>query len=539
MQLLPKRFSKTPQPAIFIIADISGYTRFMLSNRESLLHSQIIISDLIRAILNHAKIPLEIAKLEGDAVFMYCLKQGDRLGTDRNNQMSLQDLGTKLFEFMNAFMAKLKELYHASACQCSACTHLEMLRLKIVVHSGEALFYQLDRFQELAGPDVIIVHRLLKNSAIAPQYILLTAAAAKDIRFPDSIAFQQGLEHYDDIGDIETWLYEFPNQSLSRIFIRPHHHKLSDSLPNLAIATTTIQQWQQAIWFTWRSIGLSLGLERFTHLSQLSLKQQWSQSKQSRWMLGMTVLRWGVSAVLVLGGIKLAFPADPQAFAQSYIDPQTGFISPFFADQITTRFGISIARFLQIQGWLELVTAAVNLRWGAHTPMTGLMMGFMFWAFTIAHPVVGAISLSRDIALAAFCLAIALTGPGAWNTDGSFQRRNIVLLLLRLGLGYTFIASALFTDGVMANPLNTTIPLSIPLIFGLALSFGVATRFVSTIIAVWLLIVVSLETWDVGHLYWGLESVKREIALMVGAGVFAVLGRDRWSWPKSSHPQAK
>ncbi|NEO86345.1 MAG: DUF2652 domain-containing protein [Spirulina sp. SIO3F2] len=540
MQLLQGQLPQTPQSAILIIADISGYTRFMLGNRESLLHSQIIISELMRSILRQAKIPLEIAKLEGDAVFMYCLKQDDRLGNASEHPMSLHDLGPKLLAFMAAFMAKLKELYHRSTCDCSACSNLAALRLKIVAHSGEALFYQLDRFEELSGPDVIIVHRLLKNSVAARQYILLTAAAAQDLQFPETVQFQRGIETYDDLGAIETWLYTLPEQSLD-----PHHPSPNSSprtrspqrrnqLRNPAIAAAqALSQWQFNLWMMERSLLLSLGWQRFSRLVALAPQQNWHQSGRSQTMLAMSALRWSLSLVFILGGIKLAFPADPQGLAQSYLDPETGFISAFFAQQITQRLGLTIARFLQIQGWLEIVMGVMNLVWGAHTPMLNLMVGWMFWLFTIANPMVGAISLSRDLALAAFCGAIALTGPAAWDTNGDLLRRDWAMLLVRLGLSYTLIASALFTTGAMANPLNSTLPIGIVLLLGVALGLGFATRLAAAIVAIWLLMVVGSTVIEMGDLYWGLEAVKREIALMVGAGVFAFLGRDRWAWPKA------
>lgn len=537
MQLLQGQLPQTPQSAILIIADISGYTRFMLANRESLLHSQIIISELMRSILRQAKIPLEIAKLEGDAVFMYCLKQGDRLGNGSEHPMSLQDLGPKLLAFMAAFMAKLKELYHLNTCDCSACSNLAALRLKIVAHSGEALFYQLDRFEELSGPDVIIVHRLLKNSVAARQYILLTAAAAQDLQFPEMVQFQRGVETYDDLGAIETWLHTLPEQPLDPH--QPSSHttrpsQLRSQLRNPAIAVAqTLSQWQFNLWMMGQSLLLSLGLQRFSRLAALASAQNWHQSGRSRTMLAMSALRWSLSLVFILGGIKLAFPADPQNLAQSYLDPETGFISAFFAEQITQRLGLTIARFLQIQGGLEIVMGAMNLVWGVHTPMLNLMMAWMFWLFTIANPVVGALSLSRDLALAAFGVAIALTGPAAWDTNGDLLRRDWALLLVRLGLSYTLIASALFTTGAMTNPLNSTFPVGVVLLLGVALGLGFATRLAAAIVAIWLLIVVGSTVIEIGDLYWGLEAVKREIALMVGASVFAFLRRDRWAWPKT------
>ena len=62
------------QDVILILSDISGYTNFMLSNRTSIRHAQIIITELTKAIIAQVEIPLEISKLEGDAVFLYALK---------------------------------------------------------------------------------------------------------------------------------------------------------------------------------------------------------------------------------------------------------------------------------------------------------------------------------------------------------------------------------------------------------------------------------------------------------------------------------
>ena len=57
-----------------MIADISGYTEFMVSTDLEIEHSQKIISQLISTIIEQIDIPLEISKLEGDAVFIYAVK---------------------------------------------------------------------------------------------------------------------------------------------------------------------------------------------------------------------------------------------------------------------------------------------------------------------------------------------------------------------------------------------------------------------------------------------------------------------------------
>lgn len=192
------------QEVILILADISGYTSFMLSNRTSIRHAQIIITELTKAIIAQVEIPLEISKLEGDAVFLYALK------TNAGEWQNIsREIGRKLLAFLAAFSDKLLELSQSNTCACDACINIEKLHLKIIVHSGQALLYQLGRFEELSGVDVIIVHRLLKNSVAAPEYILMTGAAYQDVQFPVDIPVTPGEETYADLGTIKTYVY-FP-----------------------------------------------------------------------------------------------------------------------------------------------------------------------------------------------------------------------------------------------------------------------------------------------------------------------------------------
>jgi hypothetical protein len=90
---------------------------------------------------------------------------------------------------------------------------LRLPRLKVIVHSGEALFHRVYHFVELAGVDVIIVHRLLKNTVAADHYLLLTEAARRDVEFADPIELRAGSETYDDIGQLNTLVYLPDGQS--------------------------------------------------------------------------------------------------------------------------------------------------------------------------------------------------------------------------------------------------------------------------------------------------------------------------------------
>jgi hypothetical protein len=193
----------TPEPVLLILVDISGYTRFMTSNSKSLAHSQVIISELVRTIIEVVELPLKVAKLEGDAVFLYGRKSDPSIPWDE----ARRKISERLPVFFDLFLRRVAELRQSTTCTCGACANIEQLRLKFIVHSGEALFYEVAGFQELAGPDVILAHRLLKNSVTIKQYILLTDAALADVEMPGDLQHTTGVEHYEDFASISTHVF--------------------------------------------------------------------------------------------------------------------------------------------------------------------------------------------------------------------------------------------------------------------------------------------------------------------------------------------
>ncbi|HEY3763438.1 MAG TPA: DUF2652 domain-containing protein [Verrucomicrobiae bacterium] len=191
------------EPLLLIIADISGYTRYMTANAKTLAHSQAIITELVKTIIRQIELPIEVAKLEGDAIFLFCRKQGGAQPWPEARRI----ISEKLLTFYRVFGEKVGELSRSTVCTCSACRHIETLRLKIIVHSGEALFHRVLNFVELAGVDVIILHRLLKNSVKADQYLLLTESARRDLEFPAHIQLVAGSETFDNVGKINTFIF--------------------------------------------------------------------------------------------------------------------------------------------------------------------------------------------------------------------------------------------------------------------------------------------------------------------------------------------
>ena len=184
-----------------ILADISGYTSFVRMHRISLLHAEQIITELLEAVINQIEEPLTLNKLEGDAAFLYT-----RVGDDPGLAKLVLD---KMLVFFTAFKARQQELIKAGegGCFCEACCNIDQLRLKVIAHYGQAVIKQVRHLEELAGSDVILAHRLLKNKVPSNEYLLLTEKFYQwsgGLPGPDPQVYQ---DVYEDIGTVQGRVY--------------------------------------------------------------------------------------------------------------------------------------------------------------------------------------------------------------------------------------------------------------------------------------------------------------------------------------------
>lgn len=188
---------------ILLIADISGYTNFMLANRNTISKSQKIIIELINTIIKHLELPLEVSKIEGDAVLLYAIKSED----EEKWEETKKEIGEKLINFFDVFSLKIEELKNSILCKDDVCIAIESLKLKVFVHTGHAEIINIGNFTELSGIDVILIHRLLKNSLIQKEYIMMTESACSEIMFPKIICIETYIESYQDLGEVRTFVY--------------------------------------------------------------------------------------------------------------------------------------------------------------------------------------------------------------------------------------------------------------------------------------------------------------------------------------------
>lgn len=158
-----------PSRVLLVIADIGGYTRFMKVHRVNLAHAQTIIASLLEAVIDGAAPKLKLAKLEGDAAFFYApLSEKD---SAKDALATFTNIVMRIRQF---FLEKQVDFEAGRLCNCDSCMQAQELKLKFVAHVGEVAFQKVKRFTELAGVDVIFVHRLLKNSVPISEYVLMS-----------------------------------------------------------------------------------------------------------------------------------------------------------------------------------------------------------------------------------------------------------------------------------------------------------------------------------------------------------------------------
>ena len=90
-------------------------------------------------------------------------------------------------------------------CECDACARIHVLDLKFILHAGAYVTQEIAGTRKLAGPEVVMAHRLLKNNAAGlvghSAYALITAAAAAELDIPteDAVPITENYEHYPSI----------------------------------------------------------------------------------------------------------------------------------------------------------------------------------------------------------------------------------------------------------------------------------------------------------------------------------------------------
>jgi uncharacterized protein YndB with AHSA1/START domain len=191
--MLPKA-----ENAIFVIADVSGYTKFFAA--VEIEHANDIVADFLGTVVEALRPTFRLAKFEGDAAFLYAV------GGGLDGSMLEDVIEAAYFRFRR----RRRDVRQASACTCKACAAMGDLDFKFVIHHGEMVRQSIGGREEIAGRDVILVHRLLKNAVYdrfgGRAYALYSDACLRTLGVdPAARGLSAHRESIDIIGDVETW----------------------------------------------------------------------------------------------------------------------------------------------------------------------------------------------------------------------------------------------------------------------------------------------------------------------------------------------
>lgn len=199
----------TPSAAsgLLLLADISGYTSFLQS--VAVAHKDdafadgavpdayAVMSNLLDGIVARVVPPFTLSKLEGDAVFAYGIESAELpRGAD------LLDCMSKCYEDFRRRVESARSIW---PCWCDACSRIEILDLKFILHAGAFVIQEIAAARELVGPEVVMAHRLLKTRAEElvghGAYALVTTEAAARFQIPTKTALPivEQYEHYPPI----------------------------------------------------------------------------------------------------------------------------------------------------------------------------------------------------------------------------------------------------------------------------------------------------------------------------------------------------
>ena len=188
------------EPACLVIADIAGYSGYLAG--VELDHAQGILADLVDVIVGALRPAFKLAKLEGDAAFVY-------VPATTIDGPGLRDVIEHCYF---AFQRRIRDIRQASTCECNACVRMPGLDLKFVAHHGLVARQRMAGREELVGSDVVVVHRLLKNHVAETfdlsAYVLYTEALVRAMGLGDPAAagLREHRESFESVGEEVGWV---------------------------------------------------------------------------------------------------------------------------------------------------------------------------------------------------------------------------------------------------------------------------------------------------------------------------------------------
>ena len=182
-------------PVFFCIPDLSGFTKFVTTADNDFVHQ--VIPDLLNQIISANLLNMKIAEVEGDAIFFY-----------RTGRLpAVNKVAHQCKVIYETFNEKIRsyEISHPKEYQKYLAD--QQLGIKIIIHYGKISITKIEKRIKLLGEDVILAHKLLKNSITESNYILLTDNYTVKLRDKKTVKnwfnwekLKRGSEDYEHFG---------------------------------------------------------------------------------------------------------------------------------------------------------------------------------------------------------------------------------------------------------------------------------------------------------------------------------------------------
>ncbi len=259
-------------------------------------------------------------------------------------------------------------------------------------------------------------------------------------------------------------------------------------------------------------------------------------------------LRVGLGLVFISGGVAKLERLLTQSKAQGIVDQYVGslgYINQTFLDWLfASPLGAVLTpwNFLTTLSAFELISG-IMLVVGLMVRPLSLLWAFLLWSFVVSLPVVTTPGINlggkktymspaeliqiRDIALSGFFFVLYNLGSGLRSVDSRFglpetcgREWDPLGLLMRLALGVAFLIGGLFAG--YDNIVTWGIPGIVLAIVGAGLIAGVGTRYFALAAGACMLWFLAAKLPAATGIIGYFNSVKREFALLAGAGALAV-----------------
>ena len=184
-------------PVFFCVPDITGFTKFIATADHNF--SNRVIPALLRKMIESNILKMNVAEIEGDAIFFY-----------KNGRLpSVNRVAEQCKHLYKTFSDYLVNLEKTEADDYAKYLGDNQLGLKIIIHYGHISLSNIKGRTKLFGEDVIIAHKLLKNGIYELNYILLTEKYLSKVRNRQKLdqwfhwqELRLGSETYDYIGEV-------------------------------------------------------------------------------------------------------------------------------------------------------------------------------------------------------------------------------------------------------------------------------------------------------------------------------------------------